>query len=54
MNATLLQMCKVVGRSKLTKIHMVQRLSKSLKFFVKIGNIFYISEKMKRNPPIGL
>ena len=44
-------MCRVIGRSKLTKTHMFERLPKSLKVFENIESIklftLYVGENEK-------
>ena len=57
-------MCRVIGRSKLTKTHMFERLPKSLKVFENIESIklftLYVGEKEKQpsywlvEPSVGL
>ena len=56
-------MCRVIGRSKLTKTHMFERLPKSLRVSENIESIklftLYIGENKKREgwlvqPSVGL
>ena len=57
-------MCRVIGRSKLTKTHMYERLPKSLKVFENIKSIklftLYVGENEKQpsywlvEPSVGL
>ena len=50
-------MCRVIGRSKLTKTHMFDRLPKSLRISENIESrklfTLYVGEK-KSNPHMGL
>ena len=45
-------MCRAIGRSKLTKTNMLERLPKSLRISENIESrkLFTLSEKVKSNP----